>query len=57
MMMRYSLGREDIAEKIEAAVRKALEDGARTRDIALQGEIVLSTAEMGDKVQEVLKTL
>jgi len=54
MMMRYSLGREDIAAKIEAAVRKTLESGARTKDIALTGETTLSTSEMGDKVLEVL---
>jgi len=54
MMMRYSLGREDIAARIEAAVRRALEDGARTKDIALAGEKTLTTSEMGDKVLEVL---
>ena len=54
MMMRYSLGREDVAAKIEAAVRKTLESGARTKDIALTGETTLSTSEMGDKVLEVL---
>lgn len=57
MMMRYSLGREDIAMKIEAAVRKTLESGARTRDIALAGEKALSTSEMGGKVLEVLEAL
>ena len=57
MMMRYSLGREDIAVKIEAAVRKTLESGARTRDIALAGEKALSTTEMGSKVLEVLEAL
>jgi 3-isopropylmalate dehydrogenase len=57
MMMRYSLGREDIAGNIEAAVRRALEDGARTRDIALKDEETLSTARMGDKVLEILEAL
>jgi 3-isopropylmalate dehydrogenase len=57
MMMHYSLGREDIAAKIEAAVRRALEEGARTKDIALKDEKALSTSEMGDKVLEILEAL
>lgn len=57
MMMRYSLGREDIAAKIEAAVSKVLEDGARTKDIALAGEQTLSTPQMGDKVLKILEAL
>lgn len=57
MMLRYSLGREDIAAKIEAAVSKVLEDGARTKDIALTGEQTLSTTQMGDKVLKILEAL
>ena len=57
MMMRYSLGREDIAARIEAAVRRVLEDGARTRDIALKDEKALSTSEMGDRVLKILEAL
>ena len=54
MMLRHSLGREDIASGIEAAVRHALESGARTRDVALPGEAALSTTEMTDRVLEAL---
>ncbi len=50
MMMRHSLGREDIAQKIENAVDRALSQGARTKDIALEGESTVSTAEMADMV-------
>ena len=50
MMMRYSLGQEDIAKKIEAAVDRALTKGARTQDIALEGETAFSTVQMTDAV-------
>jgi len=33
MMMRYTFAREDIAQRIETAVRKTLQSGLRTGDI------------------------
>ncbi len=48
MMMRYSFNREDLAQRIEAGVRKVLAGGARTGDIALPGEAVCGTRAMGD---------
>jgi len=50
MALRWSLGRADLADKLGAAVKAALADGARTRDIGG----TLSTTQMGD---EVLKRL
>lgn len=50
MMMRYSFKQESIAKIIENAVDLALTKGARTKDIAVEGEKVLSTKEMTDKV-------
>ncbi len=50
MMLRYSLGQEEAAKAIEAAVDASLTDGARTGDIALKGEATLSTKEMTDRV-------
>jgi 3-isopropylmalate dehydrogenase len=50
MMLRYSLGQEDAAKAVEAAVDAALSGGVRTKDIALEGEAALSTTEMGDRV-------
>ena len=49
MMLRYSLKRDDAAEKIEAAVRSLLADGLRTADIA-RGKPSLNTAQMLDAV-------
>ncbi len=50
MLFRYSFAREDLATRIEGAVRKALAGGHRTADIALAGEPVLGTVAMGDAV-------
>lgn len=50
MMFRYSLGLESQAGQIENAVAKAVALGARTKDIALEGEKVLSTTEMTQRI-------
>lgn len=55
MMLRYSLGQEETAKKIEAAVDKALTQGARTKDIALSGEAALTTKQMADAVLDNLE--
>jgi 3-isopropylmalate dehydrogenase len=50
MMFRYTFGRADVSDHIEAAVRKVLAQGKRTGDIALAGEQITGTREMGDAV-------
>ncbi|MDG6774703.1 3-isopropylmalate dehydrogenase [Thiomicrorhabdus sp. ZW0627] len=50
MMLRYSLGREDLAEKIENAVGKVLDQGLRTGDIYSDGDKLVTCSEMGDAV-------
>ena len=50
MMFRYTFTRADVADRIEAAVRKVLARGMRTGDIALPGEQITGTREMGDAV-------
>jgi len=50
MMFRYTFGCADISERIETAVRKVLAQGKRTGDIALPGEQITGTREMGDAV-------
>jgi 3-isopropylmalate dehydrogenase len=58
LILRYSGGLETEAAAIESAVRKVLEQGFRTPDLARgekQGLTVLSTKEMGAKVRETLK--
>ena len=46
MVMRWSLGRADVADRIFAAVGKALDDGARTADIGG----TMSTRQMADAI-------
>ena len=50
MMFKYTFGRDDVAARIEGAVRKALASGLRTADIATTGEKACTTAEMGAAV-------
>jgi len=50
MLLRYSLNMGPEADRIEAAVRRVLEHGHRTRDIAATGDKVLGTKEMGDLI-------
>ena len=50
MMFRYTFARADVAERIEQAVRRVLQKGCRTADIAAVGESVSGTRAMGDAV-------
>lgn len=52
MMLRYSLDLDEEADAIEAAVKKTIEAGYRTVDIAKEGEAWLGTKEIGDKIVE-----
>jgi 3-isopropylmalate dehydrogenase len=59
LILRHSAKLEAEAAAIEAAVRKVLEQGFRTPDLARsnpQGFTVLSTKDMGAKVRETVKT-
>ncbi len=50
MMLRYSLNRDALADRIEGAVRKVLAQGYRTGDIYQPGTKKVGTIEMGDAV-------
>jgi 3-isopropylmalate dehydrogenase len=50
MMLRYSLGMADQADRIEAAVQKVLAQGYRTGDIKTAGCQLVGTKEMGEAV-------
>jgi 3-isopropylmalate dehydrogenase len=50
MMLRYSLNKAEQADRIENAVKKVLEQGYRTVDIATPGGKQVGTAAMGDAV-------
>jgi 3-isopropylmalate dehydrogenase len=60
LILRHSAGLEAEAAAVEASVRKVLEQGFRTPDLARnnpQGFTVLSTTEMGARVRETVKTM
>jgi len=54
MMLRFSLGQEEAARRIEAAVQKVLAQGLRTPDIHSAGTTKVGTVEMGDAVLKAL---
>ena len=50
MMLRYSLAEGALADRVEGAVMKVLEQGLRTQDILAPGGQLVSCSEMGDAV-------
>ncbi len=56
LLLRHSIGRGDEADRLERAVTRALESGARTADIAAPGRTVSCTAAMGDAVLAALES-
>jgi 3-isopropylmalate dehydrogenase len=55
MMMRYSLDQDSLADRIERAVGRVLDEGLRTPDIATAGTRTVGTREMGDAVIAALR--
>jgi 3-isopropylmalate dehydrogenase len=55
MMLRYTFGRADAADRIEGAVRAVLARGLRTADIAAPGTKAVGTVAMGDAVVAALQ--
>jgi 3-isopropylmalate dehydrogenase len=50
MMLRYSFDQDQVAARVEGAVKKVLAQGYRTADIFRQGTRKVGTREMGDAV-------
>jgi 3-isopropylmalate dehydrogenase len=55
MMLRYSLNQNSIADKIDNAVNIVLDKGFRTKDIAVNGDKIIGTEEMGDLIVDAIK--
>ncbi|MBS0390921.1 MAG: 3-isopropylmalate dehydrogenase [Proteobacteria bacterium] len=55
MMLRFSLGQAEAADRIEAAVKKVLAQGLRTPDIYSEGTTKVGTVQMGDAVVNALR--
>jgi len=54
MLLRHSLGLEDEAVAVEAAISDAISGGARTADIATDGATTVSTDEMTSEIMRCL---
>ncbi|MEN9886899.1 MAG: hypothetical protein RL758_1477 [Pseudomonadota bacterium] len=54
MMLRFSLGQPEAADRIEAAVKTVLSQGLRTGDIYSEGTTKVNTVQMGDAVVKAL---
>jgi hypothetical protein len=54
MLLRYSLRQSAAADAIDTAVQRAVAEGARTRDIARDGEVALGTRAMADRITELV---
>ncbi len=50
MLLRYTLGRGELADRVERAVDRVLDQGLRTADIAIPGQATVGTRAMGDAV-------
>lgn len=57
MALRYSLGMADWATKLDDAIANVLAKGLRTRDIAQDGDDVISTSQMGEAIVKELDSL
>ncbi len=56
MMLRYSLNEPEMADRIEAAVNRVLDQGYRTADIYTDGMTKVGTSTMGDAVVSALNS-
>lgn len=54
LMLRHSFGLDNEARAIEMAVERVLENGARTGDLAREGETRIGTTAMGDAIAAAL---
>jgi 3-isopropylmalate dehydrogenase len=54
MLLRFTAGRADAADAIEAAIRVVISNGLRTADIVTPGTRTVGTAEMGDAIARAL---
>jgi len=56
MLLRYGLGLAEPAAAVEQAITAALEQGARTRDIARPSDRMIGTHEMGAWIAELVRS-
>jgi 3-isopropylmalate dehydrogenase len=54
MMLRYSLDESGMAQRIEQAVNRVLDEGLRTPDILAEGMTEVNCEAMGDAIVDAL---
>jgi len=54
MALRYSLNQADISDKIDNAIKKFIQAGYRTIDIASDGDYLM-TSDVSKKIIEIIK--
>jgi 3-isopropylmalate dehydrogenase len=55
MLLRHGLDLHEEATAVESAIRDVIESGARTADLAVAGDAVMSTAEMTEAINRQLR--
>jgi 3-isopropylmalate dehydrogenase len=55
LLLRHGLGLAEPAAAVERAIERALDQGARTRDIAAPAERVMGTREMGECITSLVR--
>ena len=55
LLLRHALGLGEPAAAVERAIALAIEEGARTRDIAAPGEQVMGTQQMGARITQLVR--
>lgn len=54
MLLRHSLDLDEEATAVESAIRNVIDSGARTADLAVDGDTVISTTEMTEAIRQKL---
>jgi 3-isopropylmalate dehydrogenase len=57
MLLRHSLGLQQEAEAIEAAVEQTINAGYRTEDLREEGKTVLGTGAMGNQIVQTISRI
>ncbi len=55
MLLRHSLGLDEEANAVETAIRDVIDSGARTADLAVEGDSLMSTSEMTEAISQQLR--
>ncbi len=55
MLLRHSLGLDEEANAVETAIRDVIDAGARTADLAVEGDSLMSTSEMTEAISQQLR--